>query len=83
MELSISNRTRSSSRQDFPDPEADGGELNYVFSIPIASLAKLDEVRCHRLCAETPFVLLLKFGAVLSIILSGLGTRDSDADKEL
>ena len=30
--------------------------------------AKLAKVRCPGLCAETLFVLLLKFGAVLSII---------------
>ena len=54
--------------RNFPNPEADGGELNSVFSIPIASLSKLAEVRCPGLCAETLFVLLLKFGAVLSII---------------
>ena len=43
-------------------------DIAYVFSIPIASLAKLAEVRYPRLCAETLFVLFLKFGAVLSII---------------
>ena len=42
--------------------------MNYVFGIPIASLVKIAEVRCPRLCAETLFVLFLKFGAVLSII---------------
>ena len=42
--------------------------MNNVFSVPIASLAKLVEVRCPRLCAEILFVLLLKFGVVLSII---------------
>ena len=39
--------------------------MKSVFSIPIASLAKLVEVRCPGLCAETLFVLLLKSGAVL------------------
>ena len=34
--------------------------------------AELAEVRCPGLCAETLFVLLLKFGAVLSIIFGFL-----------
>ena len=41
------------------------GKFSQLFSI---NPAKLVEVRCPGLCAETLFVLLLKFGAVLSII---------------
>ena len=42
--------------------------MNSVFCISLASLAKLAEVRCPGLHAETLFVLLLKFVAVLSTI---------------
>ena len=41
------------------------GKFSQLFS---RNPAKLAEVRCPGLCAETLFVLLLKFGAVLSII---------------
>ena len=51
-----------------PQQEAAAGELKSVFSFQLRNPAKLAECWCLELCAETLFVLLLKFGAVLSII---------------
>ena len=51
-----------------------GGRVKICLKLHNRNPAKLAEVRWPGLCAETLFVLLLKFGAVLSIICGFLVT---------
>ena len=66
MELIISNCTRWSTCMDFPTTGMQkSGEICSLYN---SNPAKPAEVWCLELYAETLFVLLLKFGAVLSNI---------------
>ena len=70
-QLLMSSVNARVSRQGFPTMSKllqESGELCCLFS---RDLAKLADVWCLELCAVTLFVLLLKFGAVLSIIICG------------
>ena len=69
-ELSISNSVIDS--QGFPTTSKLLQESGELCSLYNSNTGKLADVWCLKLCAGTLFVLLLKFGAVLSIICSFL-----------